>query len=381
MRMPCVLVLTLALPTLASAQQPCTTDARRVVDAIYRQVLERGVDNEGANWAAELTGGESVRELVRTIAKSSEHYQRFVSGGGQAGHSQTVTYIYRHLLGRAPDASGLQSNMQALASGKSVDALVDNLIDSAEYQQAYGTDTVPGARIRYCPSSNSSTNGIRFEEMDRNRNRVIERGEWSGSPGSFAGHDWNGDGELSNEELRRGARRTARPAAETDFDPAGPATWTVQAFREINRNNDSRITSNEWYYSPEYFRRADRNRDGSLSLAEFTGTAMDDDRDDRFDDLDVNRNGRVERGEWHGSLDAFGWLDRNRDNVLSREEVVGTESGGFDTFAGLDVDQSGTLSFDEWRWSRRSFDQSDTNRNGALTRQEFAAGGGSPAAR
>ncbi len=380
MRITWILALTMTVPTMASAQAPCTTDARRVVDAIYRQVLERGVDGEGANWAGELTGGESVRELVRTIAKSSEHYQRFVTGG-EAGHSQVVTYLYRHLLGRAPDASGLQANLQALASGKGVDAVIDNLIDSAEYQQAYGTDTVPGAKLRYCPSTNSSTNGIRFEGMDRDQNRVIERGEWSGSPGSFAGHDWNGDGRLSDEELRRGARRAARPRAETDFDPAGPATWTVQAFRELNRNNDNRITSNEWYYNAEYFRRADRNRDGALTLAEFTGTAMDDDRDDRFDDLDVNRNGRVERGEWHGSVDAFGWLDRNRDNVLSREEVVGTESGGFDSFAGLDADRSGTLSFDEWRWSRRSFEQSDTNGNGVLTRQEFTAGGGAPAAR
>ena len=32
-------------PAFASAQQPCTTDARQVVNEIYRNVLERGIDS------------------------------------------------------------------------------------------------------------------------------------------------------------------------------------------------------------------------------------------------------------------------------------------------------------------------------------------------
>ena len=147
-------------------------------------------------------------------------------------------------------------------------------------------------------------------------------------------------------------------AGEEDFDPTMAATWTEDAFRQVDRNRDGRITSSEWFYNAEYFRRADRNRDGALTLAEFTSTSMDDDRDDRFDNLDVNRNGRVEKGEWHGSLDAFEWLDRNRDNVLTRAEVVGetsNQSNQFDSFASLDTNRSGTLTPDEWKWTTRSF--------------------------
>jgi hypothetical protein len=75
------------------------------------------------------------------------------------------------------------------------------------------------------------------------------------------------------------------------------------------------------------FLRADRNRDGALDATEFVGADMDDDRGDRFDDLDQDRDGRVERGEWHASDDAFTWLDRNRDGLLSRREVVGDDGG------------------------------------------------------
>ena len=65
------------VPSLAAAQQPCTTDARRVVDEIYRHVLERAPDNGSTVWVERLMSGTTVREIVRGIAKSPEHLQRF----------------------------------------------------------------------------------------------------------------------------------------------------------------------------------------------------------------------------------------------------------------------------------------------------------------
>ena len=59
----------------------------------------------------------------------------------------------------------------------------------------------------------------------------------------------------------------------------------------------------------------------------FSAANVDDARDASFDDLDWNNNGRVERSEWYGSPAVFTSLDRNRDGVLSRFEVV----GGVDT--------------------------------------------------
>jgi Ca2+-binding EF-hand superfamily protein len=375
-----------ALVPAAGWAQDCTTNARQVVDAIYRQVLERNANGEGGTAVSQLnSGATSVRELVRNMAASNEHRQRFLSGD----RNSAVNNAYKHLLGRQPDAGGLQSHLQILAN-EDVNAVIDNIIDSAEYQQLFSDDTVPGSKLRFCgagsqSSSNANTVRMRFQGMDANRNGVIERGEWNGSERSFAVHDWNNDGVLSREEVRLGGRRGAVVQAEDDFDPNGPATWTARNFRLIDRNRDSRISSSEWYYAPEYFRRADRDRNRSLSLGEFTGggnTAWDDDRDDSFTNLDINRNGWVEGREWHGSTEAFQWLDRNGDNRLSRAELVGENTAGstFDSFASLDNNRNNSLDFSEWRWSRRSFDRYDTNGDSRVTRQEFAASGGSPAA-
>ena len=368
-----------------SRAQDCTTDARRIVDAVYRQVLERGENGEGTSAVNQLsTGQTTVRELVRNAAQSREHAQRFMAGDRRSG----VTYAYRHLLGREPDPGGLEAHVRVLET-ENPSAVIDAIVDSAEYQQLYSDDTVPGAKLRYCGAGAATSTSMRFRDMDRNGNGVIERGEWNGSRAVLHRPRL----ERRRFAVTRGssigwapgrpgaARRTTSTPTDRPRGPRGTSGCSIATA-------DNRVTSSEWYCAPEYFRRADRDRNGSLTLAEFTGGAgaWDDDREESFDTLDANNNGRIERSEWHGSLDAFQWLDLNRDNALSRLEVVGQTTGqqtgqqqGFDSFVSLDYNRNNALEFPEWRWSRRSFDNYDTNRDGRLTRQEFDAKGGAPA--
>jgi hypothetical protein len=200
-------------PALASAQQPCTSDADSAVDGVYRQVLERPAGGEGGARTEQLrTGQTTVREIVREVAKSPEHRQRFLNTNSQNGRVNAVTHLYRHLLAREPDPAGLNSHVQALAN-TDIGEVIDAMINSAEYQQKFGEDTVPGGSRRYCRDANSSAanapaSRMRFRNMDRNGNGVIERNEWNGSRGSFDVHDWNNDGVLSGAEVEPGARRT-----------------------------------------------------------------------------------------------------------------------------------------------------------------------------
>jgi hypothetical protein len=377
------------MPALASAQQPCTTDARHVVNEVYRHVLERSADRGSDAFVQRLARGDgTVREIVRDVAKSSEHTQRFAAGGNREAQERAVANLYRHILGRQADPDGLRAHADGMAAS-GVGAVVDSLVNSGEYQQSFGDYGVPGSPgLRYCapgqapqtssaaPAAGAPASNMRFREMDANRDGVVTRPEWRGTAQSFRVLVWIRDGVLSREEVRTGARREA-VIEEEDFNPAFQEefnAWTPAGFTSIDHNRDGRITSAEWHYNTETFRRVDRNRDGALSRAEFLSTDMDDDRDDRFEYLDVNGNGRVERSEWHGSADAFDWLDRNKNNSLSRAEVVGSASASTDNFASLDVDRDGRLSVDEWHWSRRSFDQQDTNRDGVITRREFTGG-------
>jgi len=213
---------------------------------------------------------------------------------------------------------------------------------------------------------------IRFQAMDTNGDGAISRSEWRGSDQSFRSHDWNGDRVLSGNEVRVGASRDLTDDGD-DYDQARPEfrNWTERGFANLDRNRDGRIARGEWFYDREGFIRADRNADNALTREEFLSGDVDVDREDRFEYLDANRNGRVERTEWHASRDAFTWLDRNRDGVLSRQEVLGDEAKQADLFAGLDADNDGRITPAEWQWSRRSFARQDQNGDGQLTRTEL----------
>ena len=223
---------------------------------------------------------------------------------------------------------------------------------------------------------------MRFQGMDRNRDGVITRREWRGSDNSFRTHDWNSDGVLSGNEVRVGA---ARPMNRNDdYTPSRSPDfydWTQAGFARLDRNSDGQIGANEWRYDYETFRRVDQNDDNMLSRREFLNADTDMDREDRFDYLDANNDGRIERSEWHSSNDAFRWLDRNRDGVLSRPEVMGEgQIARTDRFDAVDDNGDGRITPDEWQWSRRSFNQYDRNGDGALRRDEFAAAEARPGA-
>lgn len=223
--------------------------------------------------------------------------------------------------------------------------------------------------------NSQSRESMRFQGMDRNNDGVITRREWRGSDASFRVHDWNGDNVLSGDEVRVGAVRT--PNDDEDYTPSRrPAfyDWTQAGFNRVDANNDGRISRSEWRYDVESFRRADRNGDDVLSRGEFVNADTDVDLEDRFEYLDANNDGRVERSEWHSSLDAFRWLDRNNDGVLSRREVVGEASTRPpDQFRNADVNGDGQVTRNEWLWSRRSFDRYDRNGDGILSRAELAS--------
>jgi hypothetical protein len=139
--------------SVATAQQPCTPDATRVVAEVYRHMLERGTDRGAQTWMRPLANGQlNVREFVRTVAKSQEYMQRFgqPEPGERQPYERAVAGLYRHILGRQPDGGGLR-NYTRIAQQRGLPTVVDGLIDSAEYNNNFGEFGVPGSGgLRYC---------------------------------------------------------------------------------------------------------------------------------------------------------------------------------------------------------------------------------------
>jgi Ca2+-binding EF-hand superfamily protein len=260
--------------TAAAAQQPCTTDAGRVVSELYRHILERAPDPGAQHWEQQLANGQAtVREVVASIAKSEEHGQQFgqTEAGEGTPYERAVGRLYRHILARQPDAAG-QQNGARLAQQRGLDAVVDSLVASQEYADRFGEWGVPGSGgVTFCAPNNwTSRQDVRpqarvteprFRGMDRNGDGVITSSEWRGSPQSFSVHDWDGDGRLSGDEVRAGAFRQGRTLEDEDFDRG-------ERFEYLDTNNNNRIEPREWHTSLDAFDRLDRNGDGVLTRAE-----------------------------------------------------------------------------------------------------------------
>jgi hypothetical protein len=283
-----------------------------VVEEVYRHVLERAPDQGSAVWVERLMSGTTVREIVRGIAKSPEHVQRF----GTEARESVIRTMYRHILNREPDAQGHRDAVNT-ASRQGLGVVIDRFVDSPEYQQKFGDWQVPSSSgVAYCgPNARDrreqSSRNMRFRRLDANGDGRIQRSEWRGNAQSFRNFDWDNNGVLDGDEV--------------DANRA----WGDEA---IGRNDN-----------------------------------MAD--DDRFDYLDINGNGFVDRNEWDGGYNAFSRLDSNADRRLSRDEWVGT--GRASSFASVDLNRDGRIALSEWPWSHTSFDRQDTNSDGVLSRSEY----------
>ena len=113
---------------------------------------------------------------------------------------------------------------------------------------------------------------MRFQAMDTNRDGVITRGEWRGNDNSFRNQDWNGDGILSGEEVRPGARRQTNWSQDWNRDGRvdNYDSQIFQRFRSYDMNNDNRVARNEWPGDGRLFTRLDTNRDAFLTIQEYT---------------------------------------------------------------------------------------------------------------
>jgi len=119
---------------------------QKVVRAIYRQVFGREVYEGQRLTAAEtrLENGEiSVREFIRILAKSpvfrSMYWTPFYV-------VKAIEYIHRRLLGRPTYGRQEMNKYFDLCAKEGLYALVDAIIDSREYSEAFGEDTVPYER-------------------------------------------------------------------------------------------------------------------------------------------------------------------------------------------------------------------------------------------
>ncbi len=131
-------------PKVELRLNPTREEIETVIKAAYRQVLGNDylMASERLVSAESLLrdGNISVREFVRTVAKSELYKSKFFYNNFQ---TRFIELNYKHLLGRAPyDESEVVFHLD-LYHTKGYDAEIDSYIDSVEYQSNFGDNVVP----------------------------------------------------------------------------------------------------------------------------------------------------------------------------------------------------------------------------------------------
>ncbi|WP_448533339.1 phycobilisome rod-core linker polypeptide [Parathermosynechococcus lividus] len=124
------------------------SEKTEVVKAAYRQIFERDISRAYGLGISDLeskvkNGSISMKEFVRRLAKSPLYRKNFYE---PYINSRALELAFRHILGRGPSSREEVQKYFAIISNGGLPALVDALVDSQEYSDYFGEETVPYLR-------------------------------------------------------------------------------------------------------------------------------------------------------------------------------------------------------------------------------------------
>ena len=147
-----------------SKLQPLLTEdeTQSIIRAVYRQVLGNIhlMDNQRLESAeSQLRNGDiTVKGFVRAVAQSDLYRALFFESSSPY---RFIELNFKHLLGRAPQDQSEISEHVRLYQEQGYDAEINAYLDSEEYDQSFGEDTVP------YPRSIRTQTGIKNEGFNR----------------------------------------------------------------------------------------------------------------------------------------------------------------------------------------------------------------------
>ena len=151
LQLPAIYALAAQGKALRYTMKPRMTGAQKaeVVRAAYRQVFERDIAKAYSQVpcpveATQVRQGDiSMREFIRALGHSKEYQQQFY---GRFSNSRAVELAFRHFLGRGISSSEEFTRYFDIVSAQGLKGLVDSLINTMEYAQVFGEETVPYLR-------------------------------------------------------------------------------------------------------------------------------------------------------------------------------------------------------------------------------------------
>ena len=123
---------------------------KTVIESAYRQIYFHAfASDRDANLESQLRNGEiTVRDFIRGLTLSDTFKRSFYNLNS---NYKVVRHLVQRLLGRKTSGKSEEIAWSIVIATKGVQGMVDDLLDSDEYLDAFGYDKVPFQRNRVLP--------------------------------------------------------------------------------------------------------------------------------------------------------------------------------------------------------------------------------------
>jgi phycobilisome core-membrane linker protein len=146
------------------------------IAAAYRQIFERDlnpyiVQNEFVVWESRLTNGEiNMKEFIEFLGQSSLYLSEFYV---PYPNTKVIELGTKHFLGRAPlDQAEIRKYNRILAT-EGIKSFITNMLNSPEYAEAFGEDTVPYRRFPTLPAANFPNTERLYNQLTKQNADVV----------------------------------------------------------------------------------------------------------------------------------------------------------------------------------------------------------------
>ena len=149
---------------------------QNVISAAYRQIFERDlapftIKREFTSLQSKVSNGEiTVKEFIQGLGCSDLYLKEFYA---PYPNTKVIELGTKHFLGRAPlTQREIQKYNQILAT-QGIRAFIDSLVESMEYLQAFGEDTVPYRRFPTLPAANFPNTEKLYNTLTKQNNDIV----------------------------------------------------------------------------------------------------------------------------------------------------------------------------------------------------------------